>query len=362
MCRPATAILISGKARADEQHVSIQSCVDHFIRSDHEYFRDGLPAGEVRVRIVTSTILIILGAWALMPQYFTPAAHGDRHRHIILAYCKMRRGIAPPTDDMFPMSLADLITGSGLLPHALESGPALGSLNRPASLDVQRPDEFKLHLLGDFESLSIDPKRLNAYRMVVIGGVRLRWTDNISRHLLLSEHGGIIYLELFALPCAIDRGAEYVLERVGIPISLAQDIKNSYANLFNPVSPTRLHRWFSSILAARYWCWCLGCSSHRLKVREFRELKARNNGGGRAGGHLRKVPFDPLLEQLSKEKAVPWDPTEFPNLWPRLLTLEEHMNKSRPWSFWVLFRDNRDTLQYWTFLYVVLQLVGTISH
>ncbi|KAI1861069.1 hypothetical protein JX265_009688 [Neoarthrinium moseri] len=336
--------------------VSVQECIDHFIDSDHEYFKDGLPAGQVRTRTVTSSILIVLGSWTLMPRYFTPLPRGDQHRHIVSAYCKSRN-INYDEIIAFKLPLPRLMEESCLLPNPSESGPLVRPFIAPASHEVQ---EFELHRMDEIESLSIDARDLNLYKLVALGGVRIKWTDDICRHLLLVNQGGLTYLEIFAIPCAIHGGAEYVLEKGGIPAELAQDIKASYANLFNPVRLSRIHRIMKPILAMGYWCWCLSCSSRRLKTREFRKLQANHNDSSSPRNRASTPPYDPLLSILAEAKAVPWDPTEFPNLWPRLLSLHEHMNRSRPWNFWVLFRDNRDTLQYWTFLFGTLILILTI--
>jgi hypothetical protein len=352
MHRNTFTLLTERAGHVAEKAPSIQSCIDQFIQGDHGYFRDGLPPGDGRVRTVTSTILIILGAWTLMPQYFVPTPRGDCTRHIIHAYC---RAHGHEYDEAFALGqkLNVLLTGSGLLPNSSErySSGLCPADDSPTSTSLP-PEDFQLHMIEDVESLSIDPVDLNAYKLLSLGGLRIRWTVNISRHLLITSYCGIAYLELFALPSAIDDGTGAVLASTGVPVDVMLDIKNSYAGLFNPTRPSTYHQLLKPILAMEYWCWCQGCSSHRLRLREFRKLRA---GKGKARHHdtLISVPkFDPLLVTLAQQKSNTWDPAEFPTLWPRILALNKHMNQSKPWNFLVLFRDNRDTLQYWTFLYV----------
>jgi hypothetical protein len=73
-------------------------------------------------------------------------------------------------------------------------------------------------------------------------------------------------------------------------------------------------------------------------------LKARKPAQSRS-------EFDPLLlELMSNPEPENWDHELFVHLWPRIDALDEHLQGAKPWNFWVLFRDRRDTLQFWTFL------------
>ena len=51
-----------------------------------------------------------------------------------------------------------------------------------------------------------------------------------------------------------------------------------------------------------------------------------------------------------KKDATQWSQTEYAQLWPRIMALDAHLWQTKPWSFSVLFRDRRNTIQYWTFL------------
>jgi hypothetical protein len=209
------------------------------------------------------------------------------------------------------------------------------------------------------ESLSITAQDLNLIKLTRLAHVRVLWTDNVSRHLLLSRRSQKWYLELFALPCTLQSGTQ-----VGLSVALADEIEASYANLFNPHAHSPFSSWvhmfLGKIVGLQLWCWCLTCSSRRLRAKELTGLKhqtmaPRSEYRGerkRANWMLVNIPYDPSLHELAKHEATWWDQTEFENLWPRILTLERCLQEAKPWSFWVLLRDNRDTVQYWTFLCV----------
>jgi hypothetical protein len=208
---------------------------------------------------------------------------------------------------------------------------------------------FALHASADFAgSISIHPKDLNLFKLATLAGIRIQWTDNISRHLLLSQRGQRRYVELFALPSILSRGPQDVLSGAGLlSADLLDEIQHSYPNLFNPLPASSLHRWAGMLIALSLWCWCVGCSSRRLALRELRQLKRSTKF---YGGCEIRLPYDAVLEELVGAEATAWDRTEFGNLWPRVLALDRCLQEAKPWNFWVLLRDNRDTVQYWTFL------------
>ena len=77
--------------------------------------------------------------------------------------------------------------------------------------------------------------------------------------------------------------------------------------------------------------------------------KHRTLGATRAQ-RTHDIEYDPLLVELMSSEPSDWTPDMFPHLWARIVILEEHLEEAKPWSVWVLFRDRRDTLQFWTFL------------
>ncbi|KAH8898956.1 hypothetical protein GQ53DRAFT_361285 [Thozetella sp. PMI_491] len=299
-----------------------------------------------------------------MRSYFVPL-HG-RQRHILAIASRRHPQVEP-----LQQSLFDLIEGSGLVPSPLESPiheasmvdqeVELGTLSLSNQL-------FPLHSsAGLVESLSIESKDLNLFKLTRLARVRVLWTDNVSRHLLLSRKGQHWYLELFALPCAIQGGVYGAIHTPGISAALIDEIEASYANLFNPHSPSRLHCLAVRLIGLSFWCWCLSCSSKRLRSRELQKLRDYNSPGQRRHGTAVtrsgdiEIPYDPLLLELTEREATWWDQTEFENFWPRILALDKCLQDAKPWSFWVLLRDNRDTVQYWTFLFGTIILVLTVA-
>ncbi|KAK4198398.1 hypothetical protein QBC40DRAFT_94296 [Triangularia verruculosa] len=339
---------------------SVQEYINGLIAvSGHYFFDDTLPNSPSRATAVKDIVLIILGVWLLMEPYTTPARNDQRC--ILEAYC-VRQKTHYSEDTTLCNHLPDLVAKSGLLPNPQEVTLSNSSLSLA---DTTPRPETSHHLHAYFgmqESLSITPKRLNAVKLSTLGGVKFTWTNNISRHLLLTRHAGERHtLELFALPCALQGGNNNALINTGIiSAELVDEIEASYAVLFNPVKASYLHRTIGRwALGLRYWCWCLDCSSHQLRKTTLEALKRRQNRTNRAG------QYDPRLETLlegghAAEWQSEWDQTEFKSLWPRILALDAHLEGSKPWSFWVIFRDRRDTLQYWTFLFGSIILILTV--
>lgn len=204
------------------------------------------------------------------------------------------------------------------------------------------------------ESQSVRATRLNAFTLTVLSAVDILWTPNMSRHMLLTKVGGRVVLELFSLPCAFDA---ITSPAVGIPVELTQEIEESYAVLFNAWSVTPFHARFGAFMGLRKVCWCWSCSAYRYRQRCITACKTRALTSPRskrnAASNSHQNEFDSTLETLMTSRSISeWTPDDFPNLWPRIARLEQHLQTSRPWSLSVLFRDRRDTMQFWTFLYV----------
>jgi hypothetical protein len=200
------------------------------------------------------------------------------------------------------------------------------------------------------ESQSISAKRLNAFTLNVLSAVDVQWTPNVSRHLLLNKVGRRYVLELFSLPCAFD--AITAPKPVGVPVQLRQEIEESYAILFNAWGKVLPH---ARLGAVRKVCWCWSCCAYRHRQRCIRVHHSRISATPRSRTRVAPTQFDydPILESLMTSPSMDdWTPGSFPFLWPRITRLEQHLQSSRPWSLWVLFRDRRDTLQFWTFLLV----------
>lgn len=318
---------------------------------DHYYFKDTIADSFARESTVNETVLLILGTWLLSQSYFVPT-HQDQ-RHIVYAYCRS-------TDQDYSelsaldQSISTLISTSGLLPHPREGESAFD--DNVSSLqvigDAEISESFPLHSFADvFESLSIDSKRLNATNLSTYSHVEIAWTQNISRHMLLSKRAESYYLEIFVLPCALQGGAESVLSSVGISTDLIDEIECSYATLFNPTLESKLHKTMAWVIGLHHWCRCLYCTAHRFRKHTLETLKGikhRRRTGSRGTDY--RMAYDDQIRILMERNASEWNQTEFRNLWPRILVLDAHLQRARPWNFWVLFRDRRDTVQYWTFL------------
>lgn len=318
---------------------------------NHYYFKDTIADSSARGSGVNETVLLILGTWLLSQSYFVPT-HQDQRR-IVYAYCRSTDQDYSEVN-AFDQSIGTLISKSGLLPNPGEGG---GSSDDNASSlqvidDAEISEAFPLHSYADLlESLSIDSKRLNATNLSTYSHVEITWTQNISRHMLLSKRAETYYLEVFALPCALQGGADHVLSSMGISTDLIDEIECSYATLFNPSSESNLHKTMAWAIGLHHWCRCLHCTAHRFKKNTLETLKGikhRRRGNSLETGY--RMEYDDQIRVLMERNASQWNQTEFRNLWPRILVLDAHLQRARPWNFWVLFRDRRDTVQYWTFL------------
>lgn len=392
---------------------SIHAYIDVLCASSTEpLFAKSAEGSVERKELVTDTVLYILGVWVSMLSYFVTLPGG--YRQIQLAYClKQGRSAANSVDVALVETLPDLLKKTGLLPSSADgkdlvqsngsdldriiqtmlplipANPAaapnnahsvanqnlrtalstyISSTTSSASIQASSqtstlaplpsyqfdssPSASLLHSGTDsLESLSIKRSKLNAYLLSSLGGLSISWTQNISRHLLLSKFAGKYALEVFALPCILQGSGSNSLKAAGIPISLMSEIQESYSILFNPAGTPSFHAEYGMVIGLKWWCWCRSCSVMRLRKREVKVLKHKLSAPAPRNGANVKSEFDPLLEQLM-ENCDPsdWSYELFPHLWTRIVALEEHLVNAKPWSFWVLFRDRRNTLQFWTFL------------
>ncbi|KAF2190138.1 hypothetical protein K469DRAFT_560576 [Zopfia rhizophila CBS 207.26] len=301
----------------DTKQGSIQELLDEFAASDNEaLFSDTKVGGRTRKEDVEDTVMYILGVWCVMLSSFVQLPNG--WRKVTVAY--ERRD------------------GRGLRGAAYEEN--LSGL-----------------LKGN------DATRLNAFTLSVLAAVEISWTQNISRHMLLSQHGGRHVLEVFALPCVFN--ATFLpSDAVGISSDLAQEIQESYCILFNAWPETSLHAKLGLFLGLWRWCWCWSCSAYRYRTNTIHKLKKtftpNSRNSKRALESAPKSEFDPLLvELMNNEHPSDWTYELFPCLWPRITMLEEHLQRAKPWSIWILFRDRRDTLQFWTFFFATLVVMLT---
>lgn len=325
---------------------TLESCIKELCDSQELYFSDMMFNTDIRKEYIKDVVLLILGLWTAMKSNFVSLRGG--HRPVFLAYHLRHSGTASPVagatiQEPVDKTLHRLIQGSGLVPGCSEES-SLASIQ-----DLALSSDPNVYFPIDFiESLCIPSTALNASKLYSLAGVRIHWTNNISRHLLLSQHAGVYYLELFALPCMLQGGGEKILEKTGIPRQYIAEIQETYANIFNPSSSSIVHDWLGRPLGAYWWCWCLSCSSKRLAKREMGRRKHGSRARGLQG--TKTIPFDPYIRELMQRNPVGWDQTLFPHLWKRIVALDTHLQNAKPWNLWVLFRDRREKLPFWTLL------------
>jgi hypothetical protein len=371
---------------------SIQGLLNTLCASSHEYFSDTKAGSQTRRDDVEDTILYIIGTWTLLVSSFIHLPVAGGARKVALAY-SIRAQENPGASQCHPYdeTVSGLITGSGLLPTTgqwsapdssfdttagvkaavqymtILRGPqslSPGSTSSPSGstlslhkLDSAGRGDTRMSLryledLDSLESLQIENTRLNAYTMSVFGAVDVAWTYNISRHMLLCRRGNRHVLEVFALPSALS-ATTLTSSVVGITPEYAQEVMESYSVLFNAWSETPRHAKYGKHFDPFGFCWCWSCSARRYRTRvisNYRKLSKKQAPGAKRSRSQYASEFDPLLIELMENEPSDWTPEFFPSLWSRIMVLEEHLQAAKPWNIWVLFRDRRDTLQFWTFL------------
>lgn len=371
---------------------SIRALLDALILSnDEDMFPDTKAGSPMRKDDVEDTVMYILGTWSMMLSSFVQLPNG--FRKVTTAY-NIRAQAEEEKAEAYDENLAGIVKGSCLLPSLVNGQssqltepedevvrtamklvallsrtdgtlsdksnhirrPSSSSLLNANTLGVTKNhiSTHSLDAMDSLESLSVKATRLNAFTLSALGAVKITWTHNVSRHMLLSRHGGRDVLEIFALPCSFN-ATTLTSDAVGISSELAQEIQESYCILFNAWPDLPTHAQFGRFLGIRKFCWCWSCSAHRYRcnvISKYRKMfgtKIRRRKRNR-NGDLRSE-YDPLLiDLMNGNESSDWTQDLFPCLWSRITLLEEHLQTAKPWSIWILFRDRRDTLQFWTFL------------
>jgi len=373
---------------------SIQGLLHNLATSSSQYFSDTQASTQPRRDDVEDTVMYIIGIWTMLLSSFVHLPVVGGARKITLAYTiRAQEKGSTLHSSPYDGDVSSLLTGSGLLPSAGEWGlpqssddndamlqaavllrAALGRAQGSSSVSTASPAGsvhslqkldssgqtnmgMSLRFLDDLdslESLHVAATRLNAYTLSVFGAVDIVWTHNLSRHMLLCKRNGQYVLEVFALPCALS-ATTLTSSAVGISPEYVQEITESYSILFNAWPDTPRHARLGSAFGARRFCWCWSCSARRYRhqlISTYRKLSEKRTPGAKRRNSAHASEFDPLLVELMKNEPSDWTPDLFPSLWPRIMILEEHLQSAKPWNIWILFRDRRDTLQFWTFLYV----------
>lgn len=366
--------------------VLLQQLVDSNVE---QLFAETAPGSAARIENVEDTVMYIMGVRAMMLSSFVRLPNGIRK--VIMAYNINTGGKVAA----FEESLPGLIKSSGLLPMpesetqshingddeeviqtarkliALLSQTNISSVDlkdnakdqlRPTTSSIGIADTTRLYYrdlqdMDSLESLSIKATRLNAFTLNTLGAVDVSWTHNISRHMLLSQRRGRYVLEVFAMPCIFEATSS-AADQIGVSPDLAQEIQESYGILFNAWPDMPTHSRIGGYFGLRRICWCWSCSAYRHRGRIISHLRNGNKPISRKrmqhDNHFQSELDPRLLELMCNDEACDWTYELFPSLWSRITILEEHMHKAKPWSIWILLRDRRDTLQFWTFFFATL--------
>lgn len=312
----------------------IQTYITALVKSDAESYLETTAGSREREQEATEVVFQCLGLWTLMKSNFVSP---NSPPPIRLAYLAQKQALTSQASIEAPIDvfLKDVITQSGLVPSKEDVKHDFDALQKAIKEPDSDPNaQFPVEAI---ESLCIRSQALNLSKLCTLAGVQIHWTNNISRHLLLSQRAGFWLVEIYALPCTLEDGYMRKLDAVGVPSHYLSEVRQSYANLFNPVTPPAIHRMFDWFL--KTVCWCLHCSSRRLKKQQFKAIRSSPD-----------LFYDPVIDDLSSAEAESWDHVSFPHLWARILRLESHLQNAKPWNFWVLFRDRRDKMPFWTFL------------
>jgi hypothetical protein len=322
---------------------------------------------------VEDHVMCILGRWTMMLEHFqlrsdTRKVIAEYSRHTsnstaTAAYTESLSGLIEGSEMLLPNRSHIQLHYEGIQDEAVQTALSLvrllsdlngaklgasrggGSLHSSGFLTPSAPRLQDSTFDNYLESQSVKSIDLNAFTLSADAAVSIIWTFDLSRHMVLSKRDGRHLVEIFAMPCMFS--ADHCTSDVmGISSELAQEIKWSYAMLFNAWYKLPHFARFGQIFGLRKVCWCWSCSAFRFQRDEIVDYE----NWWKNEGNLPSTA-DPELSKLIKTKPLPdWNQSSFPNLWPRIQLLQQHQRTTRPWSIWMLFRDRRDTLQYWTFL------------
>jgi hypothetical protein len=329
---------------------------------------------------VEDHVMGILGRWTMLLDQFQPPSG---MRPLVTAYQKQAPNTTPAST--YGQTLSSLIQKSGILTsygyfalshpanmqsQVIKTAISLVKLLSDLNSDTNNAAASSSTLQGnstmsssfasyvplidmDLERSSISSKSLNAYVLSTNAAVDISWTWDLSRHMILTPANGRHMLEVFAMPC-IFNATHCTAQTIGLPPNLAAEIKYSYAMLLNAWPRPPRHAQRLQFFGIRKICQCWSCAAFRYRNSMLKEYKQWCNDNQRASKTTRGESLsliDASIATLVKSQPLrDWDPAMFPQLWSRIERLHQHQLTAKPWSIWMLFRDRRDTLQYWTFL------------
>jgi hypothetical protein len=243
------------------------------------------------------------------------------------------------------ITINQLIQDSALVPMK-----TMASFTTPASIQTAtgvQESEF----LNSFIAGAIERAELNVYTLRKYANVTIQWTDNVSRHLLLTRPGGKDVLEIFDRPSLL-----LTQQPMGIKPDFMSEVLHSYGILLAPEAKNRLWSWspFNII-------WRLHRASRKRALRKAAVKTLQENSNQEDHNGQTMSFFDdaipPLVGMVNKYSGIiridqpyDWDEDQFPNLWPRIEQLYDFQRTAKPWKLGVLLSDTRDSAQFWGFL------------
>lgn len=346
-----------------------------------QIFKDTASDPEKRRTEVEDHVMGILGRWTMLLSHFQPRSglrplltayqkHSGQSNHVS-AYTQnlaslvqgsrvLGSGENPPLSHLAhiqseivktAISLVNLVSGfnSSTNNAAANHGSIQGSSAMSNSFGTYNPTYDM-----DLESLNIDSRKLNAFILYTDAAVDISWTKNLSKHMILTPSNGRRHmLKVFAMPCIFE-STHGMAQTIGLPSKLANEIKCSYAMLFNAWSKDPRHVRRLRFFGIRKICWCWSCSAFRYRISMLRAYEKWCNDKQRKSetfnGETLSLIDGSIAKLAIKEPLDEWNKSMFPHLWSRIAQVHQHQLTTKPWSIWMLFRDRRDTLQYWTFL------------
>ncbi|MCJ1432447.1 stretch-activated cation channel mid1 [Xylographa pallens] len=217
---------------------------------------------------------------------------------------------------------------------------------------------------------------LNISLLRSIGHLKIEWTDRHERHLLLDPESKTLEICWFSAPVgdigsAVSKwfGTSLVLPLFGgrddginsLPSALEGELVRTWALLFSSSNSPRGRRKAYASLPEPRWFMRHKKMSRWLNPEDmsrYTEMRSHLNAfpepimkGTYAGD------YDEIIE--STLRKVPLEYSSFPIYEGRLRELRAYMDSSKPQGLRQLFRDNRDSLTYYTFWGVIV--FGTLS-
>jgi len=385
----------SGKEKKAPETLSIGAFIKYVLEDLEKHRGDKSPLRDSKIDLldtITDQVFCMLGAWLAMESYFQEGSQRTRpiERTTGDDATQLKPAVECNLDELLYRCPAVPCIGKSDV-HKLwqtsssvkdTAGGTKTSDSNDAGAQNRQTSGALSELLprGEFdpsldleESSYITVSDLNLYTLKTLAAVDVHWTTNMARHLLLSKSHGRTTVEVFSLPSTLSTAFPRAMSG-----SLVQEVASSYVRLFNidldvgsyiiisntmqPHNATILspHRSIAERMILRsLWCWCRKCAYCRASRQALTSLKREmccpldgrhsvesgsEGGQGSPGFDL----FDPAIWfYMGPSPKRDWKPETFPSLWPRIVALREYQDRAKPWNLRSLFRDRRDTANWW---------------